>query len=167
MVWYFIDVYIINRTLHGCLEMQNFSSRVEKIDKFHISVRPCNILYVSLTLPQKQETSLRIFDWGLLGTCLFCSTHLCFLSRNNKNTEKRSLVTKLKVRQAWTLRNAKTFSEAHSFKIIKKCCFKSSLGNVIHKINALVFAFILWTFLLTMSSCVISRHLKDKISLKT
>ena len=33
MVWYFIDVYIINRTLHGRLEIQNFSSRVEKI--FH------------------------------------------------------------------------------------------------------------------------------------
>ena len=31
MVWYFIDVYIINRTLHGNLEIQNFSSRVEKM----------------------------------------------------------------------------------------------------------------------------------------
>ena len=31
MVWYFIGVYIINTTLHGCLEIQNFSSRVEKI----------------------------------------------------------------------------------------------------------------------------------------
>ena len=62
MVWYFIGVYIIKRTLHGRLGMQHFSSRVEKIDKFHISMRPCNILYVSLTLPQKQETSLRIFD---------------------------------------------------------------------------------------------------------
>ena len=29
----FIGVYIINRTLHGCWEIQNFSSRVEKI--FH------------------------------------------------------------------------------------------------------------------------------------
>ena len=33
MVWYFIGVYIINRTLHGRLEIWNFSSRVEKI--FH------------------------------------------------------------------------------------------------------------------------------------
>ena len=33
MVWYFIDVYIINRTLHGRLEIRNFSSRVETI--FH------------------------------------------------------------------------------------------------------------------------------------
>ena len=31
MVWYFIGVYIINRTLHGRLEIRNFSSRVEKI----------------------------------------------------------------------------------------------------------------------------------------
>ena len=32
MVWYFSGVYIINthRTLHGCLETQNFSSRIEK-----------------------------------------------------------------------------------------------------------------------------------------
>ena len=30
MVWHFIDVYIINRTLHGRLEIRNFSSRVEK-----------------------------------------------------------------------------------------------------------------------------------------
>ena len=31
MVWYFIGVYVINKTLHGRLEIQNFSSRVEKI----------------------------------------------------------------------------------------------------------------------------------------
>ena len=31
MVWYFIGVYIINRTLYGRLEIHNFSSRVEKI----------------------------------------------------------------------------------------------------------------------------------------
>ena len=31
MVWYFIGVYIINRTLHGRLETRNFSTRVEKI----------------------------------------------------------------------------------------------------------------------------------------
>ena len=31
MVWYFIGVYIMNRTLHGRLEIGKFSSRVEKI----------------------------------------------------------------------------------------------------------------------------------------
>ena len=61
MVLYFIGVYIINRTLHGHLEIWNFSSRVEKIfhsfaaltreifstleEKVRISKRPCNILY--------------------------------------------------------------------------------------------------------------------------
>ena len=30
MVWYIIGVYIINRTLQGRLEIQNFSSSVEK-----------------------------------------------------------------------------------------------------------------------------------------
>ena len=32
MVWYFIGVYIINRTLHGRLDIRNFSSLVEKND---------------------------------------------------------------------------------------------------------------------------------------
>ena len=30
MVWYFIGVYVVNRTLHGRLEIQHFSSSVEK-----------------------------------------------------------------------------------------------------------------------------------------
>ena len=30
MVWYFTSIYIINRTLHARLEIQIFSSRVEK-----------------------------------------------------------------------------------------------------------------------------------------
>ena len=64
MVWDFIGFYIIFRTLHCRLEIRNFSSRVEKIfhslahsrslvkyfstleEKFRISARPCNILYV-------------------------------------------------------------------------------------------------------------------------
>ena len=33
MVWYFIDVYIINRTLQDRVEVRDFSYRVEKI--FH------------------------------------------------------------------------------------------------------------------------------------
>ena len=63
MVWHFIGVYVVNRTLHGRLEIQNFSSCVEKYfilslrsfvkyfstleEKFCISARPCNILYVT------------------------------------------------------------------------------------------------------------------------
>ena len=30
MIWHFIGVYIINRTLHGRLEIRNFSSRAKK-----------------------------------------------------------------------------------------------------------------------------------------
>ena len=61
MIWYFVGVYTTNRTLHGRLEVQNFSSRVEKYftrsqrslvryfstieEKFRISARSCNILY--------------------------------------------------------------------------------------------------------------------------
>ena len=62
MIWYFIGVYIINRTLHGRLEIQSFSSHVEKYfthslhslmkyfstleEKFCISALSCNILYI-------------------------------------------------------------------------------------------------------------------------
>ena len=51
MVWNFIGVYIINRTLHDRLQIRNFSSRVEKYfstleEKFRISAWPCNILYI-------------------------------------------------------------------------------------------------------------------------
>ena len=62
MVWYFTGVYIINKTLHGHLKIQNFSWSVEKYftsllfslfkyfstlesEKFCIFKRPCNILY--------------------------------------------------------------------------------------------------------------------------
>ena len=63
MLWYFIGVYIINRTLHGHLEIANFSSCVKKKyftcllrslvtyfstleEEFDISAWPCNILYI-------------------------------------------------------------------------------------------------------------------------
>ena len=74
MVWQFLGVYIINRTLHGRLEIRNFSSRVEKIfhsfgaltreifstleEKFRISARPCNILYISFTMPNITRESI-------------------------------------------------------------------------------------------------------------
>ena len=61
MVWYFIGVSIINRTLHDHLEIPYFLSCVKKYftrslllpvkyfltleEKFCISMRPCNILY--------------------------------------------------------------------------------------------------------------------------
>ena len=67
-------MYIINRTLHGRLEIRNFSSRVEKIfhsfgaltreifstleEKFRISARPCNILYISFTIPNITRESI-------------------------------------------------------------------------------------------------------------
>ena len=65
MVWYFICVYVINRTLHGRFEILNLTSRVvfKNISlvhcadswnifsvlegKFRISKQPCNILFVN------------------------------------------------------------------------------------------------------------------------
>ena len=63
--------YIIKRKLHGRLEMRNFSSRVEKYftrslcslvkyfstleEKFRISARPCNILYIYVVFVSRGE----------------------------------------------------------------------------------------------------------------
>ena len=47
MAWYFIGVYVINRTLHGCLEIQNFFSLVEKY--FTRSLRSLVKYYSSLS----------------------------------------------------------------------------------------------------------------------
>ena len=59
MVWYFIGVYIINKTLQGRLEIRN--SHVEKLEeKFRISMRPCNIS-ISLTL-----FFLTGFEWSVI-----------------------------------------------------------------------------------------------------
>ena len=74
VVWYSIGVYIINRTLHGRLEIRNFSPRVEKYftrslrsleEKFRTSARPCNILYVFF---EAKEISIDI--WATT----FCKT---------------------------------------------------------------------------------------------
>ena len=46
MVWYFIGVYIINRTLHGRLEIRNFSSRVENISRLS-AAKKWNIFQLS------------------------------------------------------------------------------------------------------------------------
>ena len=61
MVWYFIGVYVLNRTSHGHLEIQNCSSHVEKYftcslrllmkyfatlkEKFRVFAQLYNILY--------------------------------------------------------------------------------------------------------------------------
>ena len=60
MVWYFIGVYMINRTLHGRLEIRKFlfecsKQRTSEIfstreEKFRISKRPCNILSLYILL---------------------------------------------------------------------------------------------------------------------
>ena len=97
MVRYFIGVYIIkfNRAFHGRLEIQNFSSCVEKIfhlftaltceiffnteEKFRISALPCacNILYFLnweirsnlkfrvLHLEKETHVGRQISPWGL------------------------------------------------------------------------------------------------------
>ena len=98
MVWYFIGVYIINRTLHGRLEIRNFSSRVENIslvrcahswnifqhsklleEKFRISAWPWNILCFSYII-FNLCTILSIF---LSGFRLFFKSNWKFLVLSN------------------------------------------------------------------------------------
>ena len=82
MVWYFIGVYIINRTSHGRLEIRNYSSSVEKYftsqrgervkyfstleEKFRITKRSCNILYILQfhrgRRPRREKWVLGLFD---------------------------------------------------------------------------------------------------------
>ena len=63
MVWHFTGVYIINRTLHGRLEIRNFSLTREiffltREEKFRISARPCKILYLFFGLYEPSLLSL-------------------------------------------------------------------------------------------------------------
>ena len=48
MVLYSIGVYIINRTLHGRLDIRNSENISTLEEKFRISALPCNILYVPI-----------------------------------------------------------------------------------------------------------------------
>ena len=64
MILYFSGVYVINGILHACLEIQNFSSHVEKYftrslrslmkyfstleEKFCISMQPCMYIWASV-----------------------------------------------------------------------------------------------------------------------
>ena len=56
MVWYFIGVYVINRTLHGRLEIRNFSSRVKK-EIFHAFAALTHEIFFNTT--QKEILYLR------------------------------------------------------------------------------------------------------------
>ena len=85
MVWHFIGVYIINRTLHDRLEIRNFSLSVEKYftserservkyfstreEKFRISALPCNILYLYLKV---SENLIANCSSAELATCEVC-----------------------------------------------------------------------------------------------
>jgi len=77
MVWYFIGVYTINRTLHGCLEIQHLSSRVEKYfmsqhnkhsgsKKFCISLRMGNSNLGFLCLNMSLVSFFCPLTWNLL-----------------------------------------------------------------------------------------------------
>ena len=85
MVWYFIGVYIINRTLHGRLEIQNFSSRVEKI--FHSLIffntrREILYLCAAMLYPLymlRRKPCILIFVFALFSVAVAVSTHLCII----------------------------------------------------------------------------------------
>ena len=80
MVWNFIGVFIpVYKTLHGRLDIRNFSSRVKKKfstleEKFSISARPCNIFYLFLDL-DRLEYVLACFH----GEIQFCASKYNFV----------------------------------------------------------------------------------------
>ena len=67
MVWYFFGFYIINGMLHGCVEIQNFSSLVEK---YFSPLLPSLVKYFS-TLKEKFCISMY---------CLVISSFIVLLS---------------------------------------------------------------------------------------
>ena len=102
MVWQFIGIYIINRTLDGHLEMRNFSSHVEKIfhsfaaltpeiffkTRIEISyvARPCNILYLLNIVLKKIQRKRHHFTERSL-TLLLKITHLACNLRISQSTK--------------------------------------------------------------------------------
>ena len=74
MVWYFIGVYIINKTWRGRLEIRNFSFRVEKIP--HSFAYLCAAMWYPLIIQNSAtETFVSHDDVNCLGAinCCFCS----------------------------------------------------------------------------------------------
>ena len=59
MVWHFIGVYIINRTLHDRLEIRNFSSRRE-ISYLRAAMQ--YPLYICIYIKKKKDYSLGFFS---------------------------------------------------------------------------------------------------------
>ena len=98
MVWYFIGVYIIKKTLHGRLEIQNFSSHVEKIfqhstrnfvsPRSHVisSILKINILYNNLysdSSPDHLQSSTSPLPLSHCSCSAGCSTRRCPCVREN------------------------------------------------------------------------------------
>ena len=79
VVWYFIGAYIINRTLHGCLEIRNSSSCIEKY--FTHSLRSL-VQYFS-TLEEKFRISQRPYPLYIINKILYCgwSSMCLFLTK--------------------------------------------------------------------------------------
>ena len=64
-------VYMINKIIHGCLQIQNFSSLAQLEEKFHICARPCIILYISGTFRNPYHQIITLVSRALLGFLSF------------------------------------------------------------------------------------------------
>ena len=60
-------VYMINKIIHGCLQIQNFSSLAQLEEEFHICARPCIILYISGTFKNPYHQIITLVSRALLG----------------------------------------------------------------------------------------------------
>ena len=104
MVWYFIGVYIIKKKNICANEWNIFSTREEK---FRISKRPCNILYLLTHTIKTTYCMLQNCDkWPLLQYCknIICLLALIFheLGLGNKGIwESTKIKSKLTWNQLW------------------------------------------------------------------
>ena len=77
MVWHFIGVYIINRILHGRLEIQNFSSSVEK---YFTSERSERVKYFFQHSKRKFVSPRGYVITTIFGWCILIKTFLTLRS---------------------------------------------------------------------------------------
>ena len=80
-------VFIINRILHDCLKIQNFSSRVENI----YSAWPCKILFIYWYL------FLTILNFFLYGEHIIYFVGVHIYTNNRNNITQHTFTTKMRV----------------------------------------------------------------------
>ena len=124
MVWRFIGVYIMSRTLHGRLEIRNFSSHVEK----NISLIRCAhaiVKYFS-TLEEK----FCISPHGHVIAELWRAKRACGASWVSKSTHRRKCANQVTVHRPQPARP--------SVRTTGKPMFKTDIAHIVFRASRMV-----------------------------